>query len=161
MITWTEIKQFGTAGPRSWLCGEWTPVQFRSMGAACALHHRRQYAAASGQNRSDDGNVPRQPDGSSKHPALFAGDKAFSFYVIDELVSVGTGLEGSCPARPYPIIVGLTRPIMRTWCGQLTVTGWSYSEDLGIDTVELMLNGKSAHHYNMGCQDQTSCVIRM
>ena len=34
--------------------------------------------------------------------------------------------------------------------GQLTVAGWSYSEDLGIEAVELMLNGETIHSLHHG-----------
>lgn len=83
--------------------------------------------------------------------SLFAGDKAFSFYVIDELVMSEPGLKDRDGPCPYPIIAWIDTPghedVVR---GQLTVTGWSYSEDLGIETVELMLNGKTAHPLQYG-----------
>ena len=83
--------------------------------------------------------------------SLFAGDKAFSFYVIDELVMSEPGLKDRARLCPYPIIAWIDTPdhedVVR---GQLTVTGWSYSEDLGIDTVELMLNGKTAQSLQYG-----------
>ncbi|MEC7125347.1 MAG: hypothetical protein VXW46_00175, partial [Pseudomonadota bacterium] len=42
--------------------------------------------------------------------------------------------------------------------GQLTVTGWSYSEDFGIEAVELMLNGETIHplHYGVPRPDVVS-----
>ena len=83
--------------------------------------------------------------------SLFAGDKAFSFYVIDELAMSEPGLTDRARPCPYPIVSWIDIPnneaVVR---GPLTVAGWSYSEDSGIETVELMLNGKTVHPLKYG-----------
>ncbi|MEC7604979.1 MAG: hypothetical protein VYD68_00340, partial [Pseudomonadota bacterium] len=85
--------------------------------------------------------------------------KAFSFYVIDKLVMSEPGLTGRAQPCPYPIIAWIDTPdneaVVR---GQLTVAGWSYSEDLGIEAVELMLNGETIHplHYGVPRPDVVS-----
>ena len=91
--------------------------------------------------------------------SLFAGDKAFSFYVIDELVMSEPGLTDRARPCPYPIVAWIDTPDNEALVrGQLTVAGWSYSEDLGIETVELMLNGETVHplHYGVPRPDVVS-----
>lgn len=91
--------------------------------------------------------------------SLFAGDKAFSFYVIDELVMSEPGLTDRARPCPYPIVAWIDTPDNEALVrGQLTVAGWSYSEDLGIETVELMLNGETVHplHYGVPRPDVAS-----
>ncbi|MEC7892920.1 MAG: glycosyltransferase family 39 protein [Pseudomonadota bacterium] len=83
--------------------------------------------------------------------SLFEGEKAFSFYVIDKLVMSEPGLTGRAQPCPYPIIAWIDTPDNETVVrGQLTVAGWSYSEDLGIEAVELMLNGETIHSLHYG-----------
>ncbi|MBG10340.1 MAG: hypothetical protein CMD92_04150 [Gammaproteobacteria bacterium] len=72
---------------------------------------------------------------------LFAGEKAFSFYAIDSLREKTTPAEQAKPC-PYPIIAWIDSPPANGIVeGDVEISGWAYSEDIGIASIELFIDG--------------------
>ena len=73
---------------------------------------------------------------------LFNGDKAYSYYL-----AAGIKAENSTTAAfpcPYPMHAWIDNPQSgESLSGTVNVTGWAYSEDIGIAEVSLFLNGES------------------
>ena len=71
--------------------------------------------------------------------SLFEGDKRFSFY--RGRVSAGIGAPAASPC-PYPPQAWIDQPASGAiLSGTITVSGWAYSEDLGVERVLLLLDG--------------------
>ena len=71
--------------------------------------------------------------------SLFEGDKRFGFYRGG--VSAGIGAPAARPC-PYPPQAWIDRPAPGAiLSGTITVSGWAYNEDLGVERVLLLLDG--------------------
>ena len=71
--------------------------------------------------------------------SLFEGDKRFSFYRGG--VSAGSGVPAASPC-PYPPQAWIDQPGPGAiLSGTITVSGWAYNEDLGVERVLLLLDG--------------------
>ncbi|MEX0965566.1 MAG: glycosyltransferase family 39 protein [Pseudohongiellaceae bacterium] len=74
--------------------------------------------------------------------SLFNGDKRFSFYKGKTLHSdsANPGVEGS--PCPYPAIAWIDAPGRGAQLsGIVNLNGWAYNEDIGIDSITLLIDG--------------------
>ncbi len=73
---------------------------------------------------------------------LFAGEKAFSFYAVDSLIRKTSPEERAKPC-PYPIVAWIDSPPESAEVqGDVEISGWAYSEDIGIESVELFIDDR-------------------
>ncbi len=80
--------------------------------------------------------------------SLFAGDKAFSFYRVQGLQKPGSGTAAPCP---YPMRAWLDLPADDAEVsGQFIVAGWAISEDVGVRSVQILLDGEVIQQADYG-----------
>ena len=81
---------------------------------------------------------------------LFAGEKSFSFYAVDSLREKTNPGEQAKPC-PYPIVAWIDYPPEgATIESDMEISGWAYSEDIGIASVELFIDGMFAQTLDYG-----------
>ena len=74
--------------------------------------------------------------------SLYEGDKRFSYYRSAGIVDRFTSSAYESHSCPYPAWAWLETPTPGSaLSGSVPVTGWAFKEDLGIESVELMLDG--------------------
>ena len=75
--------------------------------------------------------------------SLFNGDKRFSFYQAESIVDQrDTALARSYPC-PFPARAWIDNPEDGAeLSGEVTVSGWAYNEDIGVDSVHLLIDGR-------------------
>ena len=79
---------------------------------------------------------------------LFNGDKQFSFYRGYGLFDNDTQRATPCP---LPMRAWIDRPAGDTPVrGQVDVAGWAYSEEIGVDSVHLLVNGEAVMMLHYG-----------
>lgn len=72
--------------------------------------------------------------------SLYNGDKAFSFYSVEQITPASSSPAYPCP---YPMQAWIDSPAAdATLTGTINVSGWAYSEDNGIQQVHVLLNGE-------------------
>ena len=72
--------------------------------------------------------------------SLFNGDKAFSFYQVSTINSSNQQTRAS--PCPYPMQAWLDFPSANeSLSSTVQITGWAFSEDIGISEVQLMIDG--------------------
>jgi len=75
--------------------------------------------------------------------SLYAGDKVFSFYPIAALTQHGPQSNERARPCPFPSVAWIDSPLADARIsGNLQVSGWAYNEDIGIASVELLIDGK-------------------
>ena len=75
--------------------------------------------------------------------SLYAGDKAFSFYLITALTQRGSQSSERARPCPFPSVAWIdSPPAYARISGNLQVSGWAYNEDIGIASVELLIDGE-------------------
>ncbi len=90
---------------------------------------------------------------------LFNGDKAFSYYYIDALVDPNRSDPVRAAPCPYPIHAWLDLPVHDAELSGLTeIAGWAYNEDIGVDRVELLIDGEriTTAEYGISREDVVS-----
>lgn len=71
--------------------------------------------------------------------SLYGGEKRFSFYRADALKEAGPAAAFPCP---YPPRAWIDRPAPgETLTGEVEVSGWAYSEDIGVAEVRVLVDG--------------------
>ena len=80
--------------------------------------------------------------------SLFNGDKAFSFYRANRLINEPSNRAQPCPFPPRAWIDFPTEDDVLS--GVVNVSGWAYNEDIGIDSVELIIDGAVVGKANYG-----------
>ncbi len=79
---------------------------------------------------------------------LFNGDKQFSFYRATSHSSASPARAAPCP---WPMRAWIDQPVSdSTVSGEVTIAGWAYSEEIGIESVTLLLDGKEVVALNYG-----------
>ena len=79
---------------------------------------------------------------------LFNGDKAFSFYRAERLRQRQDSRARPCP---FPMRAWIDAPVAgSTLSGSVAVNGWAFSEDIGVATVSLLLDGKPVQQLDYG-----------
>ncbi len=93
--------------------------------------------------------------------SLFNGDKAFSFYLISEISDpVGENPASAFPC-PYPIHAWIDQPLEDdVLSGQVNVSGWAYSEDVGVAGVELLIDGNRVASAEYGNNREDVVTVR-
>ncbi len=90
--------------------------------------------------------------------SLFNGDKAFSYYRVDSISSAQNSPAFPCP---YPIQAWIDRPSAGSELqGEVEVAGWAFSEDIGIESVSLLINGEFVAHADYGIEREDVVSIR-
>ncbi len=80
--------------------------------------------------------------------SLFNGDKRFSFYRAETLHARQTPRASPCP---FPMRAWIDSPgADSTVSGQVPVNGWAYSEDIGVASVTLLLDGEPVQQLDYG-----------
>ena len=80
--------------------------------------------------------------------SLYNGDKAFSFYRANRLISEASNRAQPCPFPPRAWIDFPAENDVLS--GVVNVSGWAYNEDIGIDSVELIIDGAVVGRTNYG-----------
>ena len=82
---------------------------------------------------------------------LFDGDKAFSYYLADKVITAGerSALEaGRCP---FPARGWIDQPMDEDLLtGVVQVQGWAYNESIGLRSIHLLLNGEEVTDLDYG-----------
>lgn len=74
--------------------------------------------------------------------SLYAGDKAFSFYVISALTKREPQSSERARSCPFPSVAWIDSPQADARIsGSMQVSGWAYNEDIGVASVELLIDG--------------------
>lgn len=74
--------------------------------------------------------------------SLYAGDKAFSFYVISALTKREPQSSERARPCPFPSVAWIDSPQADARIsGRVQVSGWAYNEDIGVASVELLIDG--------------------
>ncbi len=83
---------------------------------------------------------------------LFAGDKAFSYYRADRIVSTAAESDLHGKSCPFPARGWLEPPLTEgaTLSGIVPVQGWAYKEDIGIESVRLVIDSARIIPVNYG-----------
>lgn len=87
---------------------------------------------------------------------LFNGDKIFSFYQIHALIDPARESAERATPCPYPIHAWLDQPSHGDeLSGLANVTGWAYSEDVGVERVDLLIDGEriASAEYGLSRED--------
>lgn len=72
--------------------------------------------------------------------ALFNGDKSFSYYRIEALAPASPEPAFPCP---YPIRAWIDSPAAAAeLTGEFEVSGWAFSEDVGVSRVEILIDNE-------------------
>ncbi len=83
--------------------------------------------------------------------SLYNGDKQFSFYKTDELLGQIFNSTYRAQPCPFPARAWIDFPIEGdVLSGTVNISGWAYNEDVGIDSVELVIDGEFVSTANYG-----------
>ncbi|MEZ5491625.1 MAG: glycosyltransferase family 39 protein [Gammaproteobacteria bacterium] len=82
---------------------------------------------------------------------LFNGEKQFSYYQASRLSGVGDQSADSSHSCPYPARAWLEPPVANaSLSGTTHMEGWAYQEDIGIQSVSLLLNDEEIASVDYG-----------
>lgn len=82
---------------------------------------------------------------------LFGGDKKFSFYRGQALHMSADSDQVSNSLCPYPSIAWIDAPARdTTLSGAVDVNGWAFNEDIGIESVSLLIDGELSAQLEYG-----------
>jgi 4-amino-4-deoxy-L-arabinose transferase-like glycosyltransferase len=83
--------------------------------------------------------------------SLFNGDKAFSYYLGDRIVVGGEQSAFTADRCPFPARGWIDEPLEGARLSGLTrILGWAYNEDIGLDSVHLLIDGEPVTELNYG-----------
>lgn len=90
--------------------------------------------------------------------SLFNGDKTFSYYRVD---SISTTQRSPAFPCPYPIQAWIDRPEAGSELqGEIEVAGWAFSEDIGIESVSLLIDGEVIASADYGIERNDVVSVR-
>lgn len=90
--------------------------------------------------------------------SLFNGDKSFSYYRVEALASPDDKPAFPCP---YPIQAWIDRPEAGAEIhGEADVAGWAFSEDIGIESVRLLIDGNPVATADYGIEREDVVSVR-
>lgn len=93
--------------------------------------------------------------------SLFAGDKSFSFYQASAVKRFSNTPGSIAFPCPYPMQAWIDMPNEGQSLSSTTeVSGWAYSEDIGIESVQLLLDGTIAAEATYGISRQDVVDVR-
>jgi len=82
---------------------------------------------------------------------LFNGDKRFSFYRGSELHNINDLQQIPTSACPFPAIAWIDTPARGAeLSGIIDVNGWAFNEDIGIDSISLVIDGEVVGRVDYG-----------
>lgn len=83
--------------------------------------------------------------------SLFSGDKHFSFYKADRIVDRSDTPDVRSSPCPFPPRAWIDYPEANdSLSGNVTISGWAYNEDIGIEEVRLLLDQNSIGVFDYG-----------
>lgn len=83
--------------------------------------------------------------------ALFSGDKTFSFYKANSLIDNSDRPQYRSSPCPFPAQAWIDQPSPgEELNGEINIAGWAYNEDIGVDAVFLLIDGKRIDSINYG-----------
>lgn len=83
--------------------------------------------------------------------SLFNGDKKFSFYVADEIIDSSNRIDYRANPCPYPARAWIDLPAAGAELSAVYhVEGWAYKEDIGLDSIYLLVDGKPVDTVDYG-----------
>lgn len=88
--------------------------------------------------------------------SLFNRDKVFSFYKANNLVNINNSADYRASPCPFPAQAWIDYPpANQVLNGIVTVSGWAFNEDIGIDQVDLIINDTiiASAQYGISRQD--------
>ena len=90
--------------------------------------------------------------------SLLDGDKRFSYYLATRITDHSVAPAFPCP---YPIQAWIDHPPAKaTLSASAELRGWAYSEDIGIETVRVLLNGEVAGEASYGGKRPDVAALR-
>lgn len=82
---------------------------------------------------------------------LFNGDKKFSYYLADRIIAASELSAYEANNCPYPPRGWIDEPANDSQVsGVVQVSGWAYNEDIGLQSVHLLVNGKEVSRLDYG-----------
>lgn len=92
---------------------------------------------------------------------LFNGDKAFNFYYLPSLIDPSGETDTRAFPCPFPIHAWLDQPAEGDeLSGVSSVAGWAYSEDIGVDGIDLLINGETFARAEYGLNREDVVTVR-
>jgi len=83
--------------------------------------------------------------------ALFNGDKTFSFYKANSLIDNSDKPQYRSSPCPFPAQAWIDQPLAGDELnGEAIISGWAYNEDIGVEAVYLLIDGKRMNRINYG-----------
>ena len=83
--------------------------------------------------------------------SLFNGDKQFSFYLADAIVDFTNRADYRADLCPFPARAWIDPPLEGAeLSGTFHVEGWAYKEDIGINSIYLLMDGKPVGEVSYG-----------
>ena len=83
--------------------------------------------------------------------SLFNGDKQFSYYIADAIVDVSESTDYRANPCPFPARAWIDPPVAGVeMSGSFYMEGWAYKEDIGIESIVLLMDGKPVDEVNYG-----------
>lgn len=82
---------------------------------------------------------------------LFGGDKQFSFYKANSVVDTTNQPGYRYSPCPFPARAWIDQPLAdQELSGFSNVSGWAYNEDIGVDEIYLLIDGRRSGRTNYG-----------
>lgn len=82
---------------------------------------------------------------------LFNGDKKFSYYRIASIVNSQARQDYRAYPCPFPARAWIDQPVEASvLSGMSAINGWAYNEDIGVEGVYLLIDGKRIASLNYG-----------
>ncbi|PCJ22564.1 MAG: hypothetical protein COA96_14055 [SAR86 cluster bacterium] len=86
---------------------------------------------------------------------LFNGDKTFSFYKANSLLDTSSESDYRYSPCPFPAQAWIDQPLENAeLTGNITISGWAFNEDIGVEAVYLVIDGIRAGTSNYGSNRQ-------
>ena len=83
--------------------------------------------------------------------SLFEGDKQFSFYKADKIVDRSRQPDYRSMPCPFPARAWIDFPEENdSLKGQVTISGWAYNEDIGVEEIYLLIDEQRFALFNYG-----------
>ena len=96
--------------------------------------------------------------------SLFSGDKRFSYYKVDRLLDIRNRADYRAYPCPFPATAWIDFPPAKAKIsGLISISGWAYNEDIGVDEVHLILDDQTlaTARYGVSRPDVVEAMVVM
>ncbi|HAT27178.1 MAG TPA: hypothetical protein DCS89_09200 [Gammaproteobacteria bacterium] len=96
--------------------------------------------------------------------SLFSGDKRFSYYKVDRLLDIRNRADYRAYPCPFPATAWIDFPPAKAEIsGLISISGWAYNEDIGVDEVHLILDDQTlaTARYGVSRPDVVEAMVVM